>query len=338
MIKKLLFLILSIIVTHHLFAQKDSLIFKNGNYIVGEVKSLDKNILKVETDYSDDDFTIEWDGVKEIYTETYFLITLTNGSRYNGHLRSMESGKISILTEANQTVEVDLFDIVYMNDIDQGFWRQVYASVDFGLDLAKANNLQQLSMRSNLGYIAKRWQLDLAFNSLSSNQDNTDLIRRTDGGSTFKYFLPHDWYPLVATEFLTNTEQQIKLRSTGKIGIGKYIIHTNKTYWGFAGGINYNKEKFTDGSNADRNSLEGYLGTELNFFNVGDLNLLTTLVVYPGITESGRWRSDFKFDFKYDLPLDFYVKLGCTLNFDNQPAEGASKSDYVLHTGFGWEW
>ena len=56
------------------YAQKDSIIFKNNNYIIGEVKSMDRNILKIETDYSDDDFTIEWDGIKEIYTDTYFLI------------------------------------------------------------------------------------------------------------------------------------------------------------------------------------------------------------------------------------------------------------------------
>jgi hypothetical protein len=41
---------------------------------------------------------------------------------------------------------------------------------------------------------------------------------------------------------------------------------------------------------------------------------------------------------KYDLPLDFYIKLGYTLKFDNQPAPGSEKADYVFHTGFGWEW
>ena len=70
----------------------------------------------------------------------------------------------------------------------------------------------------------------------------------------------------------------------------------------------------------------------------GILSLLTQIVAYPSFTESGRWRSDFSLDAKYDLPLDFYVKLGYTLNFDNRPAEGSVKTDYVFHTGFGWEW
>jgi hypothetical protein len=41
---------------------------------------------------------------------------------------------------------------------------------------------------------------------------------------------------------------------------------------------------------------------------------------------------------KYDLPLDFYVKTGITLNYDNQPTVGASDSDYYWKLAFGWEW
>jgi hypothetical protein len=47
---------------------------------------------------------------------------------------------------------------------------------------------------------------------------------------------------------------------------------------------------------------------------------------------------DFAFDTKYDLPLDFYIRLGLTLNYDNQPVEGAGETDYVFQTSFGWEW
>ncbi|MBN2172524.1 MAG: DUF481 domain-containing protein [Bacteroidales bacterium] len=319
-------------------AQSDSLIFKNGNYIVGKIKTLDRNILKIETDYSDDDFTIEWDGIKEIYTETYFLITVTDGSRYNGHLKSTSPDKVAILTDESQNIELNRMDIVILDDIDQGFWSQVYASVDLGFDLTKANNFRQFSMRSNLGYIAKRWQLDANYNNLFSKQDEVDDIKRIDGGLTFKYFLPHDWYPLASVDFLSNTEQQLDLRTTGKLGMGKYVIHTNKSYWGFSAGANYNNENYTLDSIPDRESWEGFMGTELNLFNFGDLSLLTSFTAYPSFTESGRWRADYKFDAKYDLPLDFYIKFGFTLNYDNRPAPGSPETDYILHTGFGWEW
>ena len=120
--KKHLFLMfIGSFLTMNLAAQKDSLIMINNNYIAGEVKSMDRNILVIETDYSDDDFTIEWDGIREIYTETYFLITLTDGSRHNSHIKSTGPGKISLVSDDGQTLEVDQQDIVILDGIDQGW-------------------------------------------------------------------------------------------------------------------------------------------------------------------------------------------------------------------------
>jgi hypothetical protein len=51
-------------------------------------------------------------------------------------------------------------------------------------------------------------------------------------------------------------------------------------------------------------SQEIFLGGQLDIFNMGDLNIYTYLFMYPGISERGRFRSDFKFDIKYDLPLE----------------------------------
>ena len=320
--------------------QTDSLTFHNGNYIVGEVKNMDRGVLTIETDFSDKDFTIEWDGISEIFTDTYFLITLSNGDRYNGYINSSEPGKITITTDDGQTVEIIHDDIVWLEDVDKGFWSKLYFSFDVGFDLTKANNFSQVTARSTIGYLEERWNLDAYFNTLFSAQDNTEDIKRTDGGVGYKYFLPRDWYPLVSVDFLSNTEQKLDLRSTARLGVGKYAIHTNRTYWGFAGGANFNNEKFSVDSIGNRKSWEGFIGTELNMFDIGDLSLFTKIYAFPSFTESGRWRTDFNFDAKYEMPFDddFYIKLGLTFNFDNQPVEGASEIDYVFYTGFGWSW
>ena len=108
-------------------------------------------------------------------------------------------------------------------------------------------------------------------------------------------------------------------------------------YFGSGIGLAWNKEKYTDPAVGNRNSLEGFLSAELNLFDVKDFSLLTNLTYYPSITEKNRHRLDYKLDLKYDLPLDFFIKLGVTYNFDNQPVEGASKDDYVFQATFGWE-
>ncbi len=347
---------LSFLFIHSLSAQNDSLILNNGNVIVGEIKSMDKGVLQIETDYSDSDFKVDIDGIKEVYSESRFLFTTSDGDRYTGGFRTGEGDKIIITDEDEGEVTVDLHDIVYINSIDQGFLSRLYANIDFGYSLAKANNQQQLTSNFRMGYLADMWSLDGYYNSLFSTQSNVDDIRRNDGGVNYRYFLPKDWYLSAELTFLSNTEQNLDLRTTGKIGAGKYIIHSNSAYWGFGTGVASNTERFglvTEGDSTyqpdGRQSYEWYLGTELNLYDIGDLNLMTNFTAYRSFTEAGRWRADLRFDAKYDdfLIDDFYIRAGFTLNYDNQPAgfdpdnpllTENQRVDYVFTTGFGWSW
>jgi len=318
-------------------AQKDSLVLKNGNVIVGELKSLDKGVAVVETDYSKSDFTIEWSGIKEIYVYSMFLITLKDGARINGKFQSVNGGeKINITDADGKQTETVLDDIVYLKGVKSDFWSRVHASVDIGLSISKANNLKQYNVRSAVGYLADKWLVDIYYNDTRSSQDSIADTKRTEAGASYTYFLPRDWYAVGSLSTLSNTEQALDLRLNAKAGVGKYIVHTNRSYFGVGGGLSLNNESFTNNT-PRRTSLEGYVGAEVNLFDMGDFSLLSNLYVYPSFTESGRWRTDFKFDAKYDLPLDFYIKLGLTLNYDNEPAVVGKETDYVYAFSVGWE-
>jgi hypothetical protein len=315
---------------------QDSLVFKNNNYMTGEVKTMSKGVLSIETDYSKSDFTIEWVEVKEIYTKTRFMLTQSDGDRLSGTLHSLSANQVNIVGDAG-TLTSQLNDIVLLKSVSENFWDRFHVAISLGLSVTRAQSLKQLTSRSSVGYVREKWSADASFNSLRSTQDDVESIRRKDGGLTFTYMLPKDWYIPASVSFLSNTEQKLDLRLLEKVGIGKYVIHTNKAYWGFSLGANYNAEKFTDDT-PDRKSWEGFIGTQANLFDTGDLSLLTNLVVYPSFTESGRVRSDFAFDVKYEFPLDFFIQFGFTLNYDNQPVNEAPDTDYVFQTTFGWSW
>ncbi|MEJ2005849.1 MAG: DUF481 domain-containing protein, partial [Cyclobacteriaceae bacterium] len=99
----------------------------------------------------------------------------------------------------------------------------------------------------------------------------------------------------------------------------------------------FNNENYFNDED-DRQSTEGWFGTELNLYDIGDFSRMTKVLAYPSFTQSGRWRSDFNIDLQYDLLLDFYIKSGLTLNYDNQPVPGSPTTDYIWPTSFGWEW
>lgn len=334
--KNVPFILLLILVNFSLWAQ-DSLVLKNNNLLVGEIKSMDRGVLTIETDYSKSDFKVDWKEVREINTTSHYLVTLSDGRRLVGNVNMTDSTRASVFTDDGPPRAFALNEIVYLNSVNKGFWDQLSASISLGYSITKAQNLRQFSLRSNVGYIAERWSADASYNGMTSKQDDIETIQRKDGGLTFNFFLRKDWYVPVSATFLSNTEQNIDIRLLGKVGIGKYVIHRNNAYWGFSLGVNGNLEKLGDDA-PDRQSWEGFVGTEVNMFDIGDFTLLTKAVLYPSITESKRIRADFTLDTKYDLPLDFYIQLGFTLNYDNRPAEDASDTDYIIQTTFGWSW
>ena len=319
------------------YAQRDSLVFKNNDIIVGDIESMDKGVLTIGTPYSDSDFKIEWHEIEGVFTSHNYLISLSDGRQFNGKIFSLAKDSVQLTTFTYGTIYASMDQIVFLKKVDDSFGSRFYCGIDLGVSLTQANNLFQISTRSTAGYEAKKWVLSAAFNFLFSRQDGTTEIQRRDGNIFYRQIFQRNWYLFPGLTYLANTEQNLDLRINLKLGVGKYFVRTNKVHWGLQVGAANNREKFT-GEDKRQNSYEAFFGTDLNLFDVGDLSLITKGNAYPSITESKRWRFDFVFDIKYDLPLDFYIKLGTTINFDNQPGEGGSRTDYVIQSGFGWEW
>lgn len=315
---------------------QDTLVLINNDQLVGEVKSLEKGVLEMETTYSDDDFKIEWKNVKTIKTTTIFVVFLSDGIRITGSLHSTDSSKINVINN-QKTYYATNDEIILFATLDNGFWSKIHANIDLGFNMTKASNLRQFNSASGIGYHGEKWMWEIKFTSLFSRQDSIEATKRTDGSVTANIYLPHDMFFTNQVNYLANTEQRLNYRYTGKTGLGYYFSRTNRMMFGGAAGVNFVLENYQD-DEGDKISFEAFGAIMLNMFDFKNLSLNTTIVGYPGLTEKGRFRSDFDITFKYDLPFDFYVKLGATVNYDNQPVDNASETDYIINTGFGWEW
>lgn len=336
-LKQLLLELLLSSLTAPMYAQNDTIVTSNNHTVVGTIKDMYRGVLKMKTSYSDSDFAIEWSKIKRISSKKEFIISSTDGDIYNGALRTEVDGTLIVYTTDAIVTSVALNDVVYLRTLKSTFLSRLSASLALGYNFTKSNNLQQFNLRSTLGYKARKWTLNGNFNGISATRDDVEDIGRLDAALSYRYFLRKDWYPLAEVNWLANTEQNIKLRTVTRLGIGKFIKRTNSMYWGFQAGTSYNNESFTEGDVTSQNSLEGFIASELNLYDIGDLSLLTRVVAYPGITESGRLRLDGLFDLQYDLPLDFFIKLGFTVNYDNKSIQTTNELDYIFQTSFGWE-
>lgn len=319
------------------WAQKDTITLSNEDVLVGEIEKLDKSILTFSTDYSDSDFKIEWGKVLEIKSQRTFIIAFSDGDRFTGQLNSVADKEKTIIVNYDGQTQAELLkDLIFLEPIGAGALSNLSIDIDLGITLTKANNLRQLNTYIGGTYLAKKWNANAFFKTVLSEQDDADNISRMDAEVGGQYFLPHDWFVTATAKYLSNNEQLLDLRQTYQGGAGYYFIHSNSMYFALSGGVAYTTETYSN-DNPVRNSAEGFVGLGFQKYSIGDLSFLTTAALYPSFTESGRYRFDFNGDLKYDLPLDFYIKLSLTYNFDSQPTEGAADSDYVFTTSFGWE-
>lgn len=318
------------------FAQKDTIAFKNKDVIVGELKEMSSNVLILKTSYSDKDFNIEFDKVISLNLEHRYSVALSNGLRVYGFIKTTPENKIIITQNDNTIVEVKINEIVSLRKLDDGFWKHFKGSFDFGYVLTKSNNSQQLTFAGALNYFSEKWIHRAQYNQLIATQDDVEDIKRTDWSIDSKRYLKRKWFISSNVSFLSNTSQELEGRFTPSIGAGNYLVRNNKLFFLTGTGLTYNIEKYTN-SDDNKNSTEMFISTQFNMFNFKNINLFISAIGYPSLSESGRFRSDFNFRLKYDLPFDFYFKTELQANFDNQPVASAVKTDYVFSTGIGWE-
>lgn len=335
--KKFLPVLITVILTYNFaFSQSDSLVFDNGNRIIGEIKKMERGVLEIDAPEGDENFKVKWLSITEIHTQSQFVVSIKD-KLYRGMIATVSDGKVKIFDKDTVYIISAMNDIVYINPFKEGFGNRFGAMVEAGFNLTKAQNLRQFSLRSSISYKTDKWTADASYNIIRSSQDNVEPVKRSDGLLNYRRILPRNWYLIGTIATLSNTEQLIDLRANSQLGVGKFIISSNKAYWGLKTGVNNNLERFSN-VNTSRNTWEAYLGTEVNLYDIGDLNLSFLYMGYSGLSDTGRYRADVNFDAKYDLPLDFFIRMGISLNYDNQPTETASETDYILRTGIGWEW
>ena len=269
---------------------EDTLIMKNGDVLVGEVKELLTGVLTMKTAYSDKDFTIEWDKVAEIRTKNTYVISHSDGRRINGTIATdPEDSSMVMIFEQGGIIPVRRMDIVALKQLENTFLGRLDASIDIGFNITKANNLRQFTSRSYLGYTGRFWGSDGSVDVVKSQQDSirTD---RLDASLSGRLLFQKSWFFYLSAKFLQNNEQKLKLRSITNGGIGKLFVNTNKIYFGAQVGLVWNNEQFTDDTPI-RNSLEAAIGLQLNLFDIKDFSLLTTGILYPSITreEGSGW-------------------------------------------------
>ena len=334
-----LFLALNLFTNFRTFAQADTVYISSGEILYGEIKSFDRNVLTFDTKYADSDFKIDWDEVTGLASSTVLTVYTTDGTRTTGTFRfNSENKRMTQIISEDGEITVSLDNIIWFVTHEKVFWQRVKISVDGGYSYTKSSEIQQFSATANIDYTQKKWYFGIDFNRISSVVKNSDQSNRTNGNANYIYSLTKQTFALVGLELLENSSQNLILRTTTRLGAGYYFKRTNAMFFYAGLGIANNHENFGGDTPVKGNSFEGLGIMEFDAFNISDFSFRTKWIVYPSFSNKGRVRLDGDISLKYDLPLDFYIKLKITNNFDSKPLIDISDNDFVIQTNIGWEW
>ncbi|UXX78229.1 DUF481 domain-containing protein [Reichenbachiella carrageenanivorans] len=318
---------------------QDTVELSNGDKIVGSVKQLNNGVLEIETPYSESNFMMDWESVVNFTSTSTYMINMANGKRITGQI-TMKEGSITILTDEGETMQYNHLQMVYLKSVNSGFWDRISLSLDGGYTLSKANDNKQLTLRGNASYLSEKINPDVYFNFVNSKlDDGTSQIstKRNNYGANLRVFFVRSWFGIAGADYLTNDEQSLELRSTYKIGVGNFLIRNHKMYLSTSLGSAWNNENYDIQDQENLSTTEGYLSIDYQAFGLSDFTATTGVQAFHGLNDSNRTRINFNIDLKFDLPKDFYIGAGYTLNYDSNPqVDDIPNSDYVIQTTVGW--
>jgi hypothetical protein len=329
--------------TQPLFAREstDVIVMKNGDHLTGEIKGLNAGVLYVSMKYILGTSSLQWSEVARLESKQLFLVKTEDGSVYTGTLNTANSPgsrpvKIEVGETSGQKVEIDRTRVVAMDVTSTKFFQRFNGSIDSGIIYSKGNESTQYSLGSQINYPRERWAAAASFNSTLSDSTGAPASTRNQVDlDTFRLLRSNNWFYEGLGIFLHSSEQGISRQVTAGGAIGRYLKNTGhariSVFAGLAGqNTDYQQNIFR------QDAASGLIATNVQFFRFNKTKANVTAVLLPGITQPGR--------VKFNMNATYYIKLIRNLswnvsfygNWDSQPPDGLSGSDYGSNSGLSW--
>ncbi len=301
--------------------KSDVITFDNGNQLTAEIKSLEKGILDIKTDFMGD-ISIEWAHVSGITSSNNFEVEGEDSGEFFGTLGvAPEDGKLLVKGEAG-VVQLELAKVIRLTPIERTLKDRFGGHVDLGFNYAKAHKNTQFNLGASVSYRVRSYAFEMDLSSARSDRDDAEeTTRHTFGLKAARFFAKKKtWVGMTFGNLEQSEELDLDLRAVVGAGVGRYLFRTHRNHLVIGTGLAFNHERY-DGSESTQNSTEAYLGLQYSFFTFGayesDLNV--NLVIFPSITESGRVRSKFDFSYSHEIIRDLDLGLSLYASYDNQP-------------------
>jgi len=291
----------------------DVIVTFNGDRLTGEIKSLSYGRLALETDYMGT-VQIEWPDIVRVESPQEFLVEDTAGNLLYGHFPAdPQAGYLAVAGAGPVTRRVPMPQVARLSQSEDRLLDRVHGSFSLGFDYTKSSDITVLSGSFNTNYRGPKssWSLGVELNSTRDPAQGT--LDRDAVKYGYRWLQPggHFWAGLTSLE--RNEETGIEARLLVGGGFGSYFLQTASNEVAALIGVGATREWAT-GTTGEQSSLEGILGLDWRVFDFATpkTNLTAKAVLYPSLTESGRYRTDASLSLRREIVSDFYLDLTFT--------------------------
>ena len=316
-------------------AKTDLVILENGDNIHGEIKSLERGVLTLSTDWMGT-IQVEWIHIQEIRSEFVFEVVLSDGRKSLGSIQPNPKERELEVVGESDTLEAEHLAVVGITPIEKRFLDRISFSAELGASYYSSNTSKQLSIGTDFKYRTEKYGGSADYNSIFSQQQEAPETQRKEFKASGQRFFANNWSAIALTDLLQSQELNLNLRSVFGGGLTKELIRTNSAIVTVIGGSVYNREDYIE--EPIKNSIEGLSGVSVQAFRFDkpEFDVTTTLYAIPSFSEWGRVRINFNTGLRLKLFHDFYWNASLFENYDSRPPEGNQKNDFGIQTTFGW--
>jgi hypothetical protein len=321
----------------------DTVVLRSGNPVIGEVKSLRRGSLSFDTDEMDV-VSIDWDDITFLTSGRFFEVQLSSGEEFYGSLAPADTA-VLIIAGVSRADTVAFGEVVSIRPFDSGFFARTNGFIDLGTNIARANSLTSFFLNGQFNYRGPKWGFNVGGDFYRQRQETTDTAGQTTEQSTKRSsaslkgdrFLGAKWALSASGTVEENQELDLDGRFLGSLG-GQFQAIRNQgiELAVFAGGT-VNDEQFVG---VPRNTTgELLLGGNFDMFDVGDLDLFTSLSTYTSPKDGGRIRVTFDLRLAWEFISDFNLGFTVVERYDSRPpSPDAANRDFQYSLTFGWSW
>jgi hypothetical protein len=323
--------------------QPDTVVLRSGHPVIGEVEHLRRGSLSFDTDEMDL-VKIDWDDIAFVLSASHFEVTLSSGDQYFGSLAGADTATL-VVVGVDRSDTLAFGDVVEIEAIEQGFFARTNGFIDLGTNVARANRLASLLVKGRFNYSGPDWGFALTGESYwqrqqtvdAANDTTTQTTKRNASGLTVNRSLGAQWLLVGSWQLEQNQELELDRRLLAGFGGGYQVIRSRGIEWYVGAGGAVNDERYI--GEAPYTSAELQVVTAFDAFDVGDVNLYTSVTTYTSPADGGRFRMDVDARIAWEIFGDFTIGLNVTERFDSRPPSAtAAKRDYQYALSLGWSW